>query len=439
MALCFSPPHFQNLNRNSISGYRPRGGKGVSFVFAASGENTTKLVTFIGKGGSGKTTAAALAAQYYAKEGLQTCFVVQSQDTTAEHLMGCKIGTSPSKCAQNLSVIRLETIKMILGPLNRVKKADARINSTQGILEGVVGEELGILPGMDSIFAALEIEKLINFLGVKKTSSQQNFDVVVYDGNNTEEILRVIGAAERARQYLKYARNMAEKTDIGRLASPSILKLASETMPLGNSNDGSSDGKTSTQIWDNFEHVLMKASASFTDSSKFRCYLVIDPSRPTSLSSALRYWGCAIQAGTEISGAFAFSNAESSSLSAVEDAKKKMSPLPTAIIPNITPTTDTPLDWNMILEAIAIDAKELLNMSSRNVQSLMQFDESKKTVTLFLPGFDKSEIKLYQYRGGSELLVEAGDQRRVIRLPTGMQGKVSGAKFAESSLVVSLK
>lgn len=122
----------------------------------------------------------------------------------------------------------------------------------------------------------------------------------------------------------------------------------------------------------------------------------MDPSRPTSLSSALRYWGCAIQAGTEISGAFAFSNAESSSLSAVEDAKKKMSPLPTAIIPNITPTTDTPLDWNMILEAIAIDAKELLNMSSRNVQSLMQFDESKKTVTLFLPGFDKSEIKLYQ-------------------------------------------
>lgn len=50
---------------------------------------------------------------------------------------------------------------------------------------------------------------------------------------------------------------MAEKTDIGRLASPSILKLASETMPLSKSNDGSSDAKTSVQIWDNFEHVLM--------------------------------------------------------------------------------------------------------------------------------------------------------------------------------------
>lgn len=142
--------------------------------------------------------------------------------------------------------------------------------------------------------------------------------------------------------------------------------------------------------------ILQKASASFTDSSKFRCYLVIDPSRPTSLSSALRYWGCAIQAGTEISGVFAFSTADSSSISAVEDVKKKMSPLATAIIPNISPTTDSSLDWNMILQVLAVDAKELLNISTKNVQSLVQFDKSKKTVTLFLPGFDKSEIKLYQ-------------------------------------------
>ena len=43
-----------------------------------------------------------------------------------------------------------------------------------------------------------------------------------------------------------------------------------------------------------------------------------------------------------------------------------------------------------------------------------------------------------QYRGGSELLVEAGDQRRVIPLPTEIQGKVGGAKFADRSLVITL-
>ena len=40
--------------------------------------------------------------------------------------------------------------------------------------------------------------------------------------------------------------------------------------------------------------------------------------------------------------------------------------------------------------------------------------------------------------GGSELLVEAGDQRRIIRLPLGMQGKVEGAKFINRNLVVML-
>jgi hypothetical protein len=44
-----------------------------------------------------------------------------------------------------------------------------------------------------------------------------------------------------------------------------------------------------------------------------------------------------------------------------------------------------------------------------------------------------------QYRGGSELLIEAGDQRRVIKLPLTMQGKVQGAKFVDRNLVVSIR
>lgn len=44
-----------------------------------------------------------------------------------------------------------------------------------------------------------------------------------------------------------------------------------------------------------------------------------------------------------------------------------------------------------------------------------------------------------QYRGGSELLVEAGDQRRVIRLPPEIQGKVRGAKFADRKLVITMR
>lgn len=69
-------------------------------------------------------------------EGLKTCLVIQSQDPTAEHLLNCKIGTSPIKCNNHLSAVRLQTTKMLIEPLNRMKEADARLNLTQGTLEG---------------------------------------------------------------------------------------------------------------------------------------------------------------------------------------------------------------------------------------------------------------------------------------------------------------
>lgn len=50
--------------------------------------------------------------QYYANEGFRTCLVVQSQDPTAEQLMGSKIGNSLTECAANLSAIKLETSKV---------------------------------------------------------------------------------------------------------------------------------------------------------------------------------------------------------------------------------------------------------------------------------------------------------------------------------------
>lgn len=45
-------------------------------------------------------------------EGLKTCLLVHSQDPTVEKLMGCRIGSSPRVCDNNVSVVRLETSKV---------------------------------------------------------------------------------------------------------------------------------------------------------------------------------------------------------------------------------------------------------------------------------------------------------------------------------------
>ncbi|PKU77434.1 uncharacterized protein At1g26090, chloroplastic [Dendrobium catenatum] len=406
----------------------------IQASMADSGESFqkhTKIVTFLGKGGSGKSTAAVLAAKLFAREGLQTCLVIHSQDITIKQLMGCTIGNSPTMISENLYAVQLQTSKMLLEPLDRVKKVDVRMNLTQGILEGVVGEELGVLPGMDSIFSSLALLKYGNVLGSGRNYSKKKFDIVIYDGSSSEDTLRLVGATERVRCYLKYIRNLAEKTDIGRLTAPSFLRLFYESaMP----NSGSVEGKTSADIWNGIEQILEEASAYFCDSSRFRCYLLMDPIRPLSVISALRYWGCAIQAGTKIYGAFGFAQKFSS---ATQETTEKISPLCFALLPYISSYSS--LDWDVTLKSFRKDASHLLLGSTISLPSSVLFDRKQKSVTLFLPGFDKSDINLYQYRGGTELLIEAGDQRRIIQLPLAMQGKVASAKFIERNLVVTLR
>lgn len=57
------------------------------------------------------------------------------------------------------------------------------------------------------------------------------------------------------RLYLKYLRNLAEKTDLGRLAGPSLLRLADEGIGLS-SKSSTLNGKMSSEIWDDLEQIL---------------------------------------------------------------------------------------------------------------------------------------------------------------------------------------
>jgi arsenite-transporting ATPase len=63
-------------------------------------------------------------------------------------------------------------------------------------------------------------------------------------------------------------------------------------------------------------------------------------------------------------------------------------------------------------------------------------DIPAREVRLFLPGFDKKQVKLTQ--SGPEVTIDAGDQRRNILLPPALSGQsVKGAKFQNSYLTLS--
>lgn len=139
--------------------------------------------------------------------------------------------------------------------------------------------------------------------------------------------------------------------------------------------------------------IFQRGSAAFSDPSKFGCYLVMDPSSQISVNCALRYWGCTIQAGAQISGAFGISPPTSSEELA-ETVKNNFSPLSFALIPRLS--MDSPLDWNAIMrDDLSREARNILSVPA-SIMSSVKFDSLQKAVTLLMPGFNKSEIRLYQ-------------------------------------------
>lgn len=54
---------------------------------------------------------------------------------------------------------------------------------------------------------------------------------------------------------MKYLRIMAEKTDLGRLTSPSIMRFVDESMNISG-NKSPFDGMTSAAMWDALERFL---------------------------------------------------------------------------------------------------------------------------------------------------------------------------------------
>lgn len=143
--------------------------------------------------------------------------------------------------------------------------------------------------------------------------------------------------------------------------------------------------------------TLQRGSSAFSEPCKFGCFLAMDPNSPISVNSALRYWGCAIQAGAQVSGAVGISSPHLSA-ELMEEVKNKFSPLPFAFIPHLPMVY--PPHWNSIMQnTVSQNARAFFSMPAAHGSSIIspvKFDAAGKSITLFMPGFDKSEIKLYQ-------------------------------------------
>jgi len=360
------------------------------------------ILTFLGKGGTGRTTIAIAAAKRLAAEGKRVLLATLDSGPAPALLLGTPWSTTPTEVEPNLKAVQLKAAPQLESSWEELKGLEAEYLRTP-FFKNVYGQELGILPGMDG---ALALNALREYDGGGE------YDAIVYDGNAGLETLRMLGMPEILSWYIRRFRQVFLDSDLGKTLSPFVQPVASAVLSVDISGDNFA------QPTEKVNNMLDEGKAAVSDPTRVAAYLVTTADE-TAIATAKYFWGSAQQVGLTVGGAILN---RGSGGDAISDG---FSPLSISTIPERSG------DWMPLMEALP-DFRQ-----AATAPRSITVDVDRRQVSLFLPGFDKKQIKLTQY--GPELTIEAGDQRRNILLPPPLSGKpVTGAKFQNNYLIVSL-
>lgn len=385
------------------------------------------ILTFLGKGGTGRTTMAIAAAKRFASQGRRVLLAASDPSPALGLMLGAELGPDPQEVAPNLKVLQFQMAVLLERGWEELKKLEAQYVRTP-FFKAVYGQELGVLPGMDSVLT-------MNAMREYQASGQ--YDVIIYDGNGDQTTLRAIGSPEIVSWYIRRFRQVFADSDLGRTLSPFVQPVTSAVLNVDWSSDNFS------QPLGQFNQLLDKWKDALADPNRVVAYLVTT-GNPTAVAAARYLWGSAQQVGLIVGGVIlnqaivtdTFAAEMASTLqelyatyeresSVSETVAAQFAPLPVSSVPFRTGD-----NWQSLSDALPDFSQ------ADRAPKPISINVADRQVSLFLPGFDKKQIKLTQY--GPEVTIEAGDQRRNIFLPPQLSGKpVKGAKFQNQYLIIS--
>lgn len=363
----------------------------------------SQILTFLGKGGVGRSTIAIAAAKRLATQGKRVLFAADDSQSAINLLLNSPLAPDPQEIAPNLQAVQLKTSVLLERNWEEVKKLEAQYLRTP-IIKDVYGQELVVLPGMD---------KALILNAIREYDASGNYDIIIYDGSSDSTTLRTLGMPESLSWYSRRFGKLIADSDIGRTIAPFIQPLISTVFNVGFTGDNFN------QPTSKVNNILEQGKAALADPKRLAAYLVTTDDQK-SVATARYLWGSAQLEGLTVAGAILNQS------TMTETARSDFSPLPVSAVP-----TCPAGDWQPLMDALP-DLTQ-----TAQAPKPIEIDVAAKLVRLFLPGFDKKQVKLTQ--SGGEITIEAGDRRRNILLPPGLTGRtVTGAKFQQGYLIISL-
>ncbi len=366
------------------------------------------ILTFLGKGGTGRTTIAIATAKKLANQGKKVLLLSDDTSPALGLLLGTSLSMEITHIERNFDALQLHSTVLLEKGWEDIKKIESDYIRNP-VLKNVYGQELSVLPGMD---LALSLN------AIREYDASGKYDIIIYDGLGNQTTLRMFGMPESLSWYIRRFQTVLQESDLWKNLSTFIQPVTSAVLNVAWTGE-SLPNQPTNQV----NQLLDKGKNAVSDVNRVAAYLVTTGD-PSAIATAKYLWGSANQVGLTVPGVILNQTSDK-----IED-----------ILPNLT-AEFSPLN----VKSIPIKRANNWQIISDNLPDFTQvglvpkpieIDVQSRQVKLFLPSFDKTQVKLTQY--GPEVTIEAGDQRRNILLPPQLTGlPVKGAKFQNGYLTIS--
>jgi arsenite-transporting ATPase len=384
---------------------------------------TPRTILYTGKGGVGKTSVAASTALSIARRGLRTVVLSTDPAHSLSDSLEAELGPAPVPVAENLWGQEVQAEAEMERHWNAVQGWLTSVLSDRGV-DRILAEELTVPPGMDEIFALLQL---------KRHHESGEFDVIVVDCAPTGETLRLLSFPEVARWWLEkvfpwekrllsaarpFARTMLDLPLPGNDVLSEVQRLVRNLVEM--SEILRDRRHASIRLVMNPERMVIKeAQRTFTYLNLYG-YLtdavVVNRVFPPDLDE----------------GYFAAWRAvQSEHVALVEEA---FAPVPVLRAPFFEQEVIGPAMLAR-LGAEVFDGHEPQSVLYRDLrQELVMLDDSAE-LRLRIPFVEKAEIMLRKI--GLELIVRVGPHKRNILLPSALTSfRPREARFEDGGLLV---
>ena len=178
-----------------------------------------RILLFTGKGGVGKTTAAAATAVFAAARGSKTLVLSTDPAHSLADAFGVELGAEPVEIDTGLYGQQVDTQRAFEASWRDVQHY-LRDVLEQGGVDPLEAEELTVLPGAEEVLALLELRAQV---------ASGRWDTVVVDCAPTGETLRLLALPEALRWWMQ--RMFPPERRVLRTLRPVLSHLAGLPFP----------------------------------------------------------------------------------------------------------------------------------------------------------------------------------------------------------------